>query len=81
MMKLNGKPLDVLRVVDLKEELTKRDLPKHGKKQDLIQRLAAYLQQNPQECDAEDDGGGGEAPPPPKQVILAVSNQCAPDLR
>ena len=31
MMKLNGKPIDKLLVADLKEELAKRDLPKHGK--------------------------------------------------
>ena len=64
-MKLNGKPIDILRVVDLKEELAKRDLPKHGKKQDLVQRLANYLQQNPHECDTEgpDMGAeGGSAP-------------------
>ena len=65
VMKLNGKPIDILRVVDLKEELAKRDLPKHGKKQDLVQRLTNYLQQNPHECDAEgpDMGGGGSSAP------------------
>ena len=69
VMKLNGKPIDILRVVDLKEELAKRDLPRHGKKQDLVQRLTNYLQQNPHECDAEEPdtgpdmaGGGGSAP-------------------
>ena len=66
VMKLNGKPIDILRVVDLKEELAKRDLPKHGKKQDLVQRLTNYLQQNPHECDAEgpDMGGGGGSSAP-----------------
>ena len=71
-MKLNGKPIDILRVVDLKEELAKRDLPKHGKKQDLVQRLTTYLEQNPHECDAEgsdDAGGGGGAAVQQGQVI------------
>jgi len=81
-MKLNGKPIDILRVVDLKEELAKRDLPKHGKKQDLVQRLANYLQQNPHECDAEgpdigpDVAGGGESAPI-SSPIKVVSEQLA----
>ena len=67
-MKLNGKPIDILRVLDLKEELAKRDLPKHGDKQRLQQRLANYLRQNPHECDSDGPdiwpdsvGGGGSA--------------------
>ena len=53
VMKLNGKPIDILRVLDLKEGLAKRDLPKHGNKQQQVQRLAKYLQQNPNECDTD----------------------------
>ena len=46
-MKINGKPINILRVVDLKEELAKRGLPKHGKQRDLIFRLTKYLKSNP----------------------------------
>ena len=53
-MKLNGKPIDKLLVADLKEELAKRDLPKHGKKQDLVQRLTNHLQQNHHEGNSEE---------------------------
>ena len=40
---INGKPLNALRVVDLKVELEKRGLPKSGNKNDLIERLSHYL--------------------------------------
>jgi len=36
---IDGKPLSSLRVVDLKEELEKRGLPKSGQKKDLAERL------------------------------------------
>ena len=51
VVSLNGKLIKFLRVIDLKRELGKRNLPKHGKQRDLIHRLTKYLQQNPHECD------------------------------
>ena len=36
---VNGVPLSTLRVVDLKEELTRRGLAKHGNKSELAERL------------------------------------------
>ena len=40
---INGKPLNTLRVVDLKVELEKRGLPKSGNKNDLVGRLTQYF--------------------------------------
>ena len=61
VMKLNGKPINVLTVLALKKELDKRNLPKHcsktGKKHDLVFRLTNYLQQNPHECDPDGPDG------------------------
>ena len=37
---INGRLLSDLRVIDLRKELIKRDLPKHGSKKDLYERLA-----------------------------------------
>ena len=42
-------PIDVLRVVDLKEELAKHGLPKHGIKRDQVKRLTNYLQKTADE--------------------------------
>ena len=73
---INGKPLASLRVVDLKEELQKRGLPKSGNKTELIERLKGYLakqQIQPQHQNANDlhqsgtghdTGVGGGAQPP-----------------
>jgi apoptotic chromatin condensation inducer in the nucleus len=47
-MSLNGKPLEILRVVDLKAELEKRGLAKHGNKKDLIARLALFFKMHPE---------------------------------
>ena len=57
-MKLNGRQISLLRVCDLKEELAKRNLPKHGKQLQLVLRLTHHLQQNPHECDREGPNGG-----------------------
>ena len=48
---------------------SKHDLPKPGNKQDQVQRLAKYLQLNPNECDTEGpnigpDAAGGEGSAP-----------------
>ncbi|PAV59565.1 hypothetical protein WR25_01830 [Diploscapter pachys] len=40
---VNGVPLSTLRVVDLKEELTRRGLAKHGNKSELAERLREHL--------------------------------------
>ena len=86
-MKINGKPINILRVVDLKEELAKRGLPKHGKQRDLIFRLTKYLKSNPQECDPEvpdigpDKAGGGDSESsetPQRQLIPPTEKQQMP---
>ncbi|XP_046645566.1 apoptotic chromatin condensation inducer in the nucleus-like isoform X2 [Daphnia pulicaria] len=41
---VGGKPISSLRVVDLKQELEKRSLPKSGSKKDLLERLRLHLQ-------------------------------------
>ena len=55
-MRLNGKTINEMCVLDLKEELAKRNLPKHGKQQQLIHRLTYYLKHNSHECDPENSG-------------------------
>ena len=50
---INGMPIDMLRVVDLKKELAIRGLPKHGHKRDQVQRLRKYLRQNSYRSDPE----------------------------
>ena len=55
-IRLNGKTINGTRALDLKEELAKRYLPKHGKQQQLIQRLTYYLKYNAHECDPEYGG-------------------------
>ena len=49
LTKLNGRPVHLLRVFELREELGKRNLPKHGKQVQLVLRLTHHLQQNPHE--------------------------------
>ena len=69
VINLNGKPINILRVIDLKNELAKHNLPKHGKQQHLIYRLTNYLRQNPHKCDPKgtnrgpDMAGGGSSAP------------------
>ena len=83
-MRINGKPINILRVVDLKEELAKRGLPKHGKQRDLIFRLTKYLKSNPHECDPEvpdigpDKAGGGDCGSPQPQLIRPTEQQQMP---
>ena len=64
-MKLNGRPISLLRVCDLKVELAKRNLPKHGKQVQLVLRLTHHLQQNPHECDQEGHNSGTCLKDPP----------------
>ena len=44
-MEIDGRDIDSLRVVDLKQELEKRGLPKSGTKKDLLARLKKWLHQ------------------------------------
>lgn len=52
MATIDGKPLNSLRVVDLKEELNKRGLSKSGAKKELVDRLSQYLTENGEDGDA-----------------------------
>ena len=76
-MKLNGRPISLLRVCDLKEELAKRNLPKHGKQLQLVLRLTHHLQQNPHECDQEGPNSGTclEDPPADERQHLAATKE------
>ena len=80
VMKLNGKPVELLSVIDLQQELAKRDLPKHwtktGKRQALVDRLKNYLQQNPHECDPEDQDRG---PDVDEGINLSVGDDVMAD--
>jgi len=78
MMEINGKPLSSLRVVDLRDELDKRGLSKAGKKDELIQRLASWLEVNPEQGSEspQDDGEGGDG-----DDVIEAERQQAEKLR
>ena len=48
-MRVDGKDISSLRVVDLKAELDKRGQSKSGTKKELVERLSTYLLNHPED--------------------------------
>ena len=75
---VSGKPISSLRVVDLKQELEKRSLPKSGSKKDLLERLRLVSQNAPHTFGG--DGGAGTRLPVPLPFAYVIPMPDAHEL-
>ncbi|PAV78258.1 hypothetical protein WR25_17657 [Diploscapter pachys] len=75
---VNGVPLSTLRVVDLKEELTRRGLAKHGNKSELAERLREHLMTG-KILDSKSQSAGNVAAATPTKEVTPQPKISSPE--
>ncbi|XP_009772194.1 uncharacterized protein LOC107825767 [Nicotiana tabacum] len=69
---IDNRPIDQLKVTELREELKRRKLPIKGLKQELVRRLAEAILQEQDAAHTKSENGGDSAPGPDEEMAESV---------
>ncbi|XP_019265879.1 PREDICTED: uncharacterized protein LOC109243407 isoform X3 [Nicotiana attenuata] len=69
---IDNRPIDQLKVTELREELKRRKLPIKGLKQELVRRLAEAILQEQDAAHTKSENGGDSTPGPDEEMAESV---------